>query len=74
MCGCASPLGISLTELDHLHTGCMFECSTSLTLCVCMQNLRTPLHWAARRNKVDAIVVLVGRGAQVEARDEVEAK
>ena len=35
------------------------------------QGQRTPLHHAAYNNHVDAAKVLIDRGAQVDARDEV---
>ena len=35
------------------------------------QDQETPLHKAARYNSVDAAKVLIDRGAQVDARDEV---
>ena len=35
------------------------------------QDQETPLHAAARLNRVDAAKVLIDRGAQVDARDQV---
>jgi ankyrin repeat protein len=33
---------------------------------------RTPLHWAVMRSQVDAVQLLLGNGAEVDARDETE--